>query len=190
MPIELFYGNTFVLFLVFVLSIFSIDKLSEKQKISIIYLCSYGAAYMRTIPVKELLLIMTIVLFLMQEYFSFDRKKMKILNKIHYKLVDFIYMSVFQYKIWLVYFAILAKTPYFKKVFGLNDALMDTISVGIIILAFIWMYSLAEEFYSFTKMYDVVWKTPYLRWMMILNMISLVKMIHLEKNLQISKIRP
>lgn len=161
MPIELFYGNTFVLFLVFVLSIFSIDKLSEKQKISIIYLCSYGAAYMRTIPVKELLLIMTIVLFLMQEYFSFDRKKMKILNKIHYKLVDFIYMSVFQYKIWLVYFAILAKTPYLKKVFGLNDALMDTISVGIIILAFVWMYSLAEEFYSFTKMYDVVWKTPY-----------------------------
>lgn len=94
MTTDLFNGNLFVLFLIFAISVFTLEKLSERQKIAIIYLCSYGIAFVGTIPEKNLLPMMTLVLFLVLEFFTTDRKKVKILYRIHYKLMDFIYGSV------------------------------------------------------------------------------------------------
>lgn len=161
MTTDLFYGNTFVLFLIFVISVFTVDKLSERQKIAMTYLCSYGIAFGGTIPEEILLPMMTLVLFLVQEFFTSDRKKVKILYKIYYKFADFLYMGVFQYKIWLVYTAICVRTSYVKKLWGWNEGLLDVVSVCLFACAFIWLFDLTEEFHSFTEMYDVVWKTPY-----------------------------
>lgn len=161
MTTDLFYGNTFVLFLIFVMSVFAVDKLSERQKIAITYLCSYGIAYGDSISERILLPMMTVVLFLIQEFFSSDKKKIKILRKIHYKFVDFVFMGMFQQKIWLVYMAILVRTTYAKRFWMWNDKILDIVSLCLFAAAFIWIFDLTEEFNSFSEMYDVVWKTPY-----------------------------
>ena len=45
MTTELFEGNTFILYLLFVLSVIIIDKFNERQKMAVIYLCTYGMSF-------------------------------------------------------------------------------------------------------------------------------------------------
>lgn len=161
MTTDLFYGNTFVLFLIFVISVFTMDKLSEKQKIALVYIASYGIAWGESMPERLLLILMTAILFLVQEYFTLDRKKLKILKRIHYKVVDFTYMGMFQYKLPLIYIAICIRTTSVKLMLGYKDVFFDGISLVIFLLAFVWIFDTTEEFYTFTEMYDKVWETPY-----------------------------
>lgn len=59
------------------MSVFAVDKLSERQKIAITYLCSYGIAYGDSISERILLPMMTVVLFLIQEFFRQIRKRLR-----------------------------------------------------------------------------------------------------------------
>ena len=99
MTTELFEGNTFILYLLFVLSVIIIDKFNERQKMAVIYLCTYGMSFQEKASCIQLCILLAIMMFAIQEYFTLDRKKLSIFHKLHYKLADFLYMSIFQYKI-------------------------------------------------------------------------------------------
>lgn len=161
MTTDLFMDNTFVLFLLFVLSVFMIEKLNERQKIAICYICSYALSFGNLISKKMIVLFLIFMLFLMQEYFTSDYKKLKILKKIQYKFVDFLYMGVFQYKLWLVIISICLKSLTLKNMVGFLDYIIDLVSLIIFGCAIHWMFNVTEDFYSFTEMYDNIWMTPY-----------------------------
>lgn len=158
---DLFNGNIFVLFLIFAISVFSIDKLTERQKITFIYVCTYGMVIIGSVSEKIILIVMVVTLFLIQEFFTPDKKKVKLLYKIHYKIADFLYMGNFKYKIWLVIIAICFRTSYVKTLLGWNEIVINIVSALIFLSAFIWIFSLSEEFNSFTEMYDFLYQKPY-----------------------------
>ena len=75
MTTELFEGNTFILYLLFVLSVIIIDKFNERQKMAVIYLCTYGMSFQGKASCIQLCILLAIMMFAIQEYFTLDRKK-------------------------------------------------------------------------------------------------------------------
>lgn len=158
---DLFLGNFFILFLLFVISVIAVEQLNEKQKISIIYICSYGITFDGNVSKKILCPLIVFMIFLVMEYFTVDKKKMVILKKFHYKLCDFIYMSIFQYKIWAILGAIALRSGLVKNILKNASMYVDFFSVAFLVVSIHWMFNLTEEFYSFTYIYEKIRNYPY-----------------------------
>lgn len=103
---ELFKNNIFFIYLLACIAIFNYEVFSKRQRILVTYLLSYGLVVLNIAGAKEVLLLITIVMFLYEEYLNTDVGKMEIITKIRYKIVDFIYYSMFQYSIIWMYIAI------------------------------------------------------------------------------------
>ena len=80
---DLFSGNFFLLYLIFVISVITVDKLNEKQKIAIIYICSYGMTFDNENSKILLLILVMLMIFLVLEYFTTDKMKLVIIKKFH-----------------------------------------------------------------------------------------------------------
>lgn len=80
MTSELFQGNSFILYLLFVLSVIVIDKFGERQKMAIIYLCTYGLTFQGEISCVQVCVLLTVMMFAIQEYFILDKKKLSIFH--------------------------------------------------------------------------------------------------------------
>ena len=164
MPEELFKDNFFILYLLFVISVIAIDRLSERQKVSIIYFCSYGMTFGSSLSNSYNVFLLVLMLFLIQEYFTSDRRKLAIFRRIHYKIADFLYMSVFQYKLWLVLLAFLFKGENFSNYFEAEHWLCTCstlFSLLLFVLAIIWMYNVPEEFHMISHIYNVIQEHGY-----------------------------
>lgn len=161
MNIDIFKDNFLLLYMLFVVSVFSIEKFGEKQKIAITYICTYGMTFQDNISDWQVVLLLCIVLFLMQEYFTSDKMKLAILKKIHYKLADYIYKGIFQYKLWGVILAICIKTDYFVEMTKVNSSVLKVVSVIIFVGTYVWLFNVHEEFHTFTHMFEKIWETPY-----------------------------
>ncbi len=161
MNIDIFKDNFLLLYMLFVISVFAIDKFDEKQKIAITYICTYGMTFQENISDWQVVSLLCIVLFLMQEYFTSDKMKLEILKKVHYKLVDYIYKGIFQYKLWGVILAICVKTDYFIQLTGMDFNVLQILSIIIFIWIYIWFFNVHEEFHTFTHMFQQIWEQPY-----------------------------
>ena len=164
---DLFSGNFFLLYLIFVISVITVDKLNEKQKIAIIYICSYGMTFDNENSKILLLILVMLMIFLVLEYFTTDKMKLVIIKKFHYKVMDFVYMGIFQYKIWAVLGSIIFRIDlvrdWCQKTFQILPAYLDILSVVLLVVAIHWMFNITEVFRSFTEIYDNIWKYPYYR---------------------------
>ncbi len=78
MTTDLFAGNIIILYFIFVISVITIDKFNEKQRIAIIYMCSYGILWDKHVSKRLLLGLLIVMIFLMLEYFTQDEKKLAI----------------------------------------------------------------------------------------------------------------
>lgn len=72
MNIDIFKDNFLLLYMLFVISVFAIYKFDEKQKIAITYICTYGMTFQENISDWQVVSLLCIVLFLMQEYFNIN----------------------------------------------------------------------------------------------------------------------
>lgn len=107
-------NNIFFVYLLGVLVIINYEVFKKKQKIAIIYACSFGLTFNSDLRCTLILVFLILILFLYEEYLNEDIVKIKYATKIRYKLLDFIYMYIFQYKILYIIAAIIlkAKTSY------------------------------------------------------------------------------
>ena len=163
MTTDLFSGNLIILYFIFVISVITIDRFSDKQKIAIIYVCTYGIMWDENISKRLLVVLLVAMIFLDLEYFTQDEMKLIILKKLHYKLVDFLYMGIFQYKLWAVLSAIVIRTNVIKNMAPNFPWMFDIISSIVFFIALHWMFCIPEEFHTFTEMYNKIWKYPYYR---------------------------
>lgn len=161
MTTDLFAGNIIILYFIFVISVITIDKFNEKQRIAIIYMCSYGILWDKHVSKRLLLGLLIVMIFLMLEYFTQDEKKLAILKKFHYKIVDFAYMSTFQYKLWAILLAISIRTNLIKGFCPNYPWVFDILSFVIFFIALHWMFNISEEYHTFTEMYNRIWEYPY-----------------------------
>lgn len=100
-------NNVFFIYLFAVISVIAFETFSAKQKISIIYIFTYGISFNGQLDKKILLVCMIFTLFIYEEYLTTsETKKKEFFYRIIYKGMDFMYLYVFRYKMLIVCVAI------------------------------------------------------------------------------------
>lgn len=106
---ELLTNNIFFVFLLGILVIVNYEAFDKKQKVAIIYACSFGLTFNRGLNYMTILILLIFILFLYEEYLNEDLVKIKFVTKIRHKCADFLYMYILQYKIHYIAAAIILK---------------------------------------------------------------------------------
>lgn len=146
----LFTNNIFFVYLLGVLVIINYEAFEKKQKIAIIYVCSFGLTFNDELHWIVILGLLIFVLFLYEEYLNEDLTKIKYVKRFRYKLLDFIYMYIFQYKILYIIAAVCLRfficstfyTELFKKSSSLATSLRNVVFIMIIILLILGIHNM------------------------------------------------
>ena len=165
-------NSLFFLYLLGALAIFNYGAFDKRQKIAIVYVCSYGMAFNSAIRCYKVTMLLIFVLFLYEEYLNDDLAKIKYVSNIGHKMLDYMYMYVFQYKLLYIILAISIQSHvgmgYIYSVMQINERIADTAKTVIIAISLILLYmgihkifSNPVEFRSFRKMEMSLRKHPY-----------------------------
>lgn len=136
---ELLTNNIFFVYLLGVLVIINYEVFKKKQKIAIIYACSFGLTFNSDLRCIFILIFLLFILFLYEEYLNEDIVKIKYVTIISHKLLDFIYMYIFQYKILYIVVAIILKSEtsclLLKQFLGVDFLLKTYFESALIIIS-------------------------------------------------------
>lgn len=94
---SLFNENTIFVFFFAMIAIYNYSDLKEYQRMAIIYITVYALMVLDIIGIKLAFFLLIVSLFSFFEIFTSDEMKFKILVNPIYKMVDFMYISFFQY---------------------------------------------------------------------------------------------
>ena len=103
-------NNIFFVYLLGILVIVNYEIFEKRQKIAIIYACSFGLMFNSDLRCLIVIALLLFILFLYEEYLNEDIVKIKYVTKIRYKILDFMYMYVIQYKLLYALAAIVLKS--------------------------------------------------------------------------------
>ncbi len=107
---ELLMNNIFFVYLLGILVIINYEVLEKKQKIAVIYVCSFGMTFNSNLRIITVLALLLFTLFIYEEYLGIDLVKIRYVTKIKYKCMDFIYMYVIHYKLLYVISAVILQS--------------------------------------------------------------------------------
>lgn len=96
-------NNVMMIFVITIITIITYTNFTEAQRFFLIYLLAYGTAFWDILGFRNTAILLLITTFIYLEYMTEDRKKIEIIVRIDYKLVDYVYMMLYQYHIgWIV----------------------------------------------------------------------------------------
>lgn len=102
---QLFENNMAMIFIVAAVAIITYTNFAENQRIVLIYLLAYASAFWEVLRIAHTLLLLALFVFFYLEYLSDDRKKTELIVNVWYKILDYIYMMLFQYHVLLILLA-------------------------------------------------------------------------------------
>ena len=168
---SLFQKDIFFIYFLAILTLINYSSFDKLQKLSLIYFCTYGITFSKVIRIPQLIIFLVCTLFIYEEYLNNDTMKSQILYKFRYKMADYIYMYIFQYKVlWIVLGILFNSTTVKERINIINKLIkisVDTsyITIGFSILFFgIGINSLWTEtvkFHTFDYLYNVMQTYPY-----------------------------
>lgn len=160
---ELFRNNSFFIYILACITIFNYSSFRENQKISILYFLSFGLAFLKIFNIFTVILFLFTSTFLFLEILSSDTLKPNIIIKMKYKILDFLFLIIFQYKIFYIIFSIaltsIKVTEYISMSFGFELHDVRTVLQIVAILLFIYgiIQMMSEKFKI--KSIDEIMKT-------------------------------
>lgn len=99
----LFNNNLFFVYLFACIAITNYSNLKENQKILLIYLMTFGLAFLNILDFGMSVIFLLLSTFIYLEFLSNDSQKQIIIVKIGYKLLDYFFIILFQYHIfWII----------------------------------------------------------------------------------------
>ena len=104
---DLFGNNYFFLYIFACITIFNYSSFKENQKIIILYLTTFGMGFLKIFDIGTTVLFLVVSSFLFLEILTQDDFKMKIITKVRYKLLDYLFLIIFQYGVIYVILSIL-----------------------------------------------------------------------------------
>ncbi|MEL7624671.1 MAG: hypothetical protein AAGU12_13975 [Clostridiales bacterium] len=104
---ELFNNNIFIIFIMVSVAIISYSNFLENQRMFLLYLFSYGTAYFNIFNIRESLALLLITTFIFLEYLTDDAKKLELIVRFDYKILDFVFLIFFQYQLLMIIFSFL-----------------------------------------------------------------------------------
>ena len=120
-------NNIFFVYLLGILVIINYEVFEKKQKIAIIYACSFGLTFNHDLRCSMIILLLLLILFVYEEYLNEDLVKVQYITQFKYKIADFLYMYIFQYKLLYVVLAIGLKAQtgrnFLLKIFSQSNIL-------------------------------------------------------------------
>lgn len=96
---ELFGNNYFFLYIFACITIFNYSTFRENQKISILYFITFGLGFLKIFNIFTVILFLITSTFLFLEILSSDALKSNIIIKMRYKVLDYLFLIIFQYNI-------------------------------------------------------------------------------------------
>ena len=96
---ELFGNNYFFLYIFACITIFNYSTFRENQKISILYFITFGLGFLKIFNIFTVILFLITSTFLFLEILSSDSLKSNIIIKMRYKVLDYLFLIIFQYNI-------------------------------------------------------------------------------------------
>lgn len=168
---ELLKDSGVFVYLLSVIVIINYTSFTKIQRISIIYICTYGLTFTHAFPAGMDVMLLLAVIFIYEEYLTDDSMRIRILYRWSYKFLDALYMAVFQYKILWVIVGILLRADALKEMlcrymgeefYQYAHAPMEVLSALCVFVGGIHgMYTVKEVYHSFDEMYGKVQQYPY-----------------------------
>lgn len=158
------------IYLLSVIVIISYTSFTKVQRLSIIYIFTYGLAFTQTFPVWMTVVLLLAVVFIYEEYLTDDSMKICILYKWSYKIADAIFMAVFQYKIIWIIAGILLRADALEQIlctyggdvfWQYAEVPIKALSVLCVFVGIHSMYAEKEVYYTFDEMYRKIQQYPY-----------------------------
>lgn len=158
------------IYLLSVIAIISYTSFTKVQRLSIIYIFTYGLAISKVFSVWMTILLLFMVIFMYEEYLTDDSMKICILYKWSYKLCDAAFMAVFQHKIiWMIVGILLhadvleqSLSTYGGEVFWqYAEVPIKALSVLCVFIGIHSMYAEKEVYNTFDEMYRKIQQYPY-----------------------------
>lgn len=132
---SLFGDNIFFIYFLGCLTILNYSSFKENQKILLLYIISYGLCFLDVLGCKNTLILLLMLLFIFSQYLTDDTKKLQIITKFRYKVLDYIYHLVFQYEGILVIISIFMNGYTVEQIMGNYFKVIKIISLLIFIFA-------------------------------------------------------
>lgn len=104
---QLFGDNILFLYFLGIIVIVNYEVFSKKQKIMLIYVCTYGLMLCRNMSVNFTCTLLLGGLFVYEEFLSIDSSKYKYINNLFKRVMDFAFLYLFSYKIGYIILAII-----------------------------------------------------------------------------------
>lgn len=98
MPVEQLFGESgAALYFIACLTLLAYTNFSDSQRMFLLYLFSFALAVSGVFRVRTCLILLVCSTFAFLEYLSGDRRKLELVVKLRFKLLDYLYMMFFQY---------------------------------------------------------------------------------------------
>lgn len=127
------FGSSVLIFFFICLGIFMHSQMTATQKMVVLYLSCYVAGYIGVFRKVYDVLIIVLIQFIYAEYISDDMKKIEVIKKFRFKLLDYIYQFFFTYKTWIYILAVTLISYKMKGIIGEQYSwIANIVSVGMV----------------------------------------------------------
>lgn len=158
----LFGNNLFFLYIFASITIMNYSKMTENQKIIIMYLLTFGLAVLKISSVKECLMYLILVTCFYLEFLSEDTVKIKFVKKLRYKILDYLFLMFVQYKFLLFFLTLTLTSVRFQALVSRNlkldlniSSILDYISI---VFFFLTIFEVSKEKFKMKSFSDILTK--------------------------------
>lgn len=113
---QLFGDNLIIIYFIVGLGVICYSNFNTQQRIMLMYTITYVCCLLNILDAKVALIMMTLLLFIYLEYLTEDYYKLKIVRKIHYKILDAMFLMIFQYYYIFFVLAVSLQTNYIRMI--------------------------------------------------------------------------
>ena len=91
---QIFSDNIIYVYFLSCIVILSYDKFSKQQKIALIYATTYALRLFSAVPTAMSIIMLVAIMFILEEYLTFDQGKIVLLKRIRDKVLDFLFSFI------------------------------------------------------------------------------------------------
>lgn len=113
---QLFGDNLIIIYFIVGLGVICYSNFNTQQRIMLMYTITYVCCLLNILDAKVALIMMTLLLFIYLEYLTEDYYKLKIVRKIYYKILDAMFLMIFQYYYIFFVLAVSLQTNYIRMI--------------------------------------------------------------------------
>lgn len=152
---ELFKDNLILFFLFAIISIYGYSEFKEYQRVTILYITVYALSIIHIFSSTVSIILLFVSMFVFLEILTQDEMKLRILVNPFYKMIDCLYMGLFQYGLFEEILAVVLTGKKYEDVFGCYDIIYKLLSFLLMIISITNILRQKYVIKTFNEMYEI-----------------------------------